>query len=922
MREMLEFFSVVSKYLIALCMAFYTLDCFLVFRNKDASEGGFLYLRQIFWIFAIQFAGFYNLAYISRQKSYLILYAFIQLFLLIILCMTPLIYRRLNRLLLNNMCMLFGIGLMIISRLSLTKAARQLMIIIISYMISMLVPLFITKLKILSKLTWLYAAVGISLLGIVFVLGETTLGAKLSFEIYGITFQPSEPVKLLFVFFLAGALAKESSVKRILLVSVIAGLHVIILVLSKDLGSALIFFVIYLVMVFIASRKYIYLLSGILGGCMASVAAYHLFSHVQVRVLAWQDPWSYIDNQGYQITQSLFAIGTGSWFGMGLYQGTPGDIPFVEQDSVFSAICEEMGTIFGIFMLFVILSSFLMIIKIALKNRNMFYRLIACGFASLYIFQSFLTIGGSIKFIPLTGVTLPFVSYGGSSVITTMLMFFILHSINMVELKDSESNKSCIEVSMQKNVPAKDRRREIYSVTMFFVILFITMMFYLGYFVATNEQEIINNTYNSRQEIILSKNYRGKILTAGRDVIAQTVGDGEGNEIRIYPYDNLFSHIAGYSTNGKTGIESRYNYYLINSDISLAQKIANTTAGYKNPGNNVITTLDLKLQQAASNALGIYKGAIIVTEVSTGKILAMVSKPDFDPNEIADIWSDLQQDTSSSILLNRATQGLYPPGSTFKIITALEYIRENPKDYEEYTFNCKGYYKVGENRINCYHKSVHNKIDLTKSFAKSCNSSFANIGMSLDRDAFSQTLDTLLFNTELPWEFLYAQSSTPITPSVSDASMLQASIGQGEVLMTPFHLNLITAAIANNGVLMTPYVVDAIEDANANVLHTYAPKEYAKLMSEEESEELCHLMTAVIENGTGSKLKGYGYSAGGKTGSAEYNSKNDSHAWFTGFAPAENPEIAVTVIIEGAGSGGDYAVPMARRVFDAYFKDS
>lgn len=331
--------------------------------------------------------------------------------------------------------MLLGIGLVIISRLSIDKAVRQFVIIVISYVVCMFVPLLIMKLKFLDKLTWIYAAVGAGLLAIVFVLGETTLGAKLSFEIQGITFQPSEPVKLLFVFFMAAALAKSTSFKQILIASIAAGIHVLILVLSTDLGGALIFFMAYLAMVFVASRNYLYLSVGLLGGCGAAVLAYQLFSHVRVRVLAWQDPWTYIDNQGYQITQSLFAIGTGSWFGMGLHEGTPGDIPFVEEDSVFSAICEEMGTIFGICLLLVILSCFIMMIKIALKNRNNFYRLAAFGYGVLYIFQVFLTIGGGIKFIPLTGVTLPFISYGGSSVFTTMLMFFILQGIHMIGVK-------------------------------------------------------------------------------------------------------------------------------------------------------------------------------------------------------------------------------------------------------------------------------------------------------------------------------------------------------------------------------------------------------------------------------------------------------------------------------------------------------
>lgn len=435
---MQEYLTTVSRYLLVLCMAFYTLDSFWVFRYKEEREGGFLYIRQNFWMFAIQLIGFFNLAIISREEQYVLLYMALQIFLFLVLCITPLIYRKINRLLLNNMCMLLGIGMIMISRLFLDKAIRQFKIIAISYVICMFVPVLISKLKVLPRLTWVYAGVGVMPLGAVLLLGETTLGSKLSFSIQGLTFQPSELVKILFVFFVAASLYHSTSLWNILLTSVVAGIHVLILVASTDLGSALIFFVTYLAMIFVASRNYLYLLLGIGGGVGASVLAYHLFSHVRIRVLAWSNPWSYIDNQGYQITQSLFAIGSGSWFGMGLHQGTPVDIPYVEEDFIFSSICEEFGTIFGICLLLVILSCFIMMVKIALKNTHVFYRLSAFGFGIMYIFQIFLTVGGGIKFIPLTGVTLPFISYGGSSILATMLMFFALHGIYMVALKEGD----------------------------------------------------------------------------------------------------------------------------------------------------------------------------------------------------------------------------------------------------------------------------------------------------------------------------------------------------------------------------------------------------------------------------------------------------------------------------------------------------
>ena len=207
------------------------------------------------------------------------------------------------------------------------------------------------------------------------------------------------------------------------------------------------------------------------------------------------------------------------------------------------------------------------------------------------------------------------------------------------------------------------------------------MMGYTCYYAATNKQELINNSYNGRQEIFAAQNTRGSIYAAGGQLLAETQMDEEGKEKRVYPYDNLFAHAVGYASNGRFGIEASANYYLINSNAKLSDKVASDVAGVKYPGDSVVTTLDVSLQEVAFRSLGVYKGAIIVSEPATGKILAMVSKPDYDPNEIDAIWDEVIKDKESTVLLNRATQGLYPPGSTFKIVTALEYIRENPDRY-------------------------------------------------------------------------------------------------------------------------------------------------------------------------------------------------------------------------------------------------
>lgn len=465
----------------------------------------------------------------------------------------------------------------------------------------------------------------------------------------------------------------------------------------------------------------------------------------------------------------------------------------------------------------------------------------------------------------------------------------------------------------------RKRNRELYLCAGLFLFLFAGLFWYLAGYVTSNHEELFNNSYNSRQRVLASENRRGTIYSADGEILAQTL-ETEDAETREYPYKEVFAHVVGYTAKGKTGIEELENYNLINSNISERDKIDNELAGIKNPGNDVYTTLDTALQQAAYDALGAYQGAIVVTEVKTGRILAMVSKPDYDPNRIAQVWDQISTDTDQAALVNRVTQGLYPPGSTFKIVTALAYIRQYPDQWQSYSYQCSGAYINGENRINCYHGTVHGNVSFMTSFAKSCNASFANIGMQLDKKEFQNTINGLLFNQELPVPLPYNKTSVLLSADSADEDVIQTSIGQGKTQITPMQLNLITAAVANGGTLMQPVLVDKVVSAEDKVLEENKPKKYRQLMTQTEAQILTSLMEDVVKEGTGRGLKNQPYTAAGKTGSAEFNDeKADSHAWFTGFAPVEDPEIAVTVIVERIGSGGDYAVPLARRVFDAYF---
>lgn len=431
----------VSKYVMMILFALYTLESFLGLRRKISEESkNRVYRHQIFLMYLLHLDGFLVI-YAATDDVRMIVFYFAQVALntMLLICY-HLIYRNASRSVANNMCMLLVVGFIILTRISFDKAVKQYAIAVASAVITAFIPIIIRKTSGLRKMTYVYAGVGIVALLLVAVMGSTSYGARISISIAGISIQPSEFVKILFVFFVAGMLYENTEFKQVCIATALAALHVLILVASRDLGGALIFFVTYLIMLYVATRKLFYLAGGILSGCIASVVAYGLFSHVRVRVLAWQDPLSVIDNEGYQICQSLFAIGTGGWFGMGLYEGAPSKIPVVEQDFIFSAIAEEMGGIFAICLLMVCVCCFLLFLNIAMQMKDQFYKLVALGLGTVYGFQVFLTVGGVTKFIPSTGVTLPLVSYGGSSLLSTMIIFAVIQGLYLLRQDEGSSN--------------------------------------------------------------------------------------------------------------------------------------------------------------------------------------------------------------------------------------------------------------------------------------------------------------------------------------------------------------------------------------------------------------------------------------------------------------------------------------------------
>ncbi|MDF2610885.1 MAG: penicillin-binding protein transpeptidase [Lachnospiraceae bacterium] len=434
----------IAKYINVILIALYTYYAFRIFGMsdkivKDKINGK---MKRIIYVF--HFISYFVLFISTKNYKVGILYAAELVAIIIITIIYHWIYNNMMPLIWNNMIFMLVIGFVMLTRLSFDKAVKQFAIASATLFLCIIVPIIIDKLKQLRKLGWIYGLLGIGLLTSVLFFGVENYGATNWINVFGITLQPSEIVKLLFVFAIASLLSYRTDFRYVVVVTILAAMHVLILVLEKDLGGALIFFLTYLIMLYVATSQPLYLLSGLVSGIGASLIAYRLFQHVRVRVMAWQDPWTLIDKEGYQISQSLFAIGTGSWFGMGLTKGLPTSIPVVDSDFIFSAISEEMGGVFAFCLMLICVSNYLTFINIALKMKIDFYKLIALGFSTMYIFQVFLSVGGVTKLIPSTGVTLPFISYGGSSLLSSIIMICVfqgLYILNQDGNDDFEKTK-------------------------------------------------------------------------------------------------------------------------------------------------------------------------------------------------------------------------------------------------------------------------------------------------------------------------------------------------------------------------------------------------------------------------------------------------------------------------------------------------
>lgn len=456
--------------------------------------------------------------------------------------------------------------------------------------------------------------------------------------------------------------------------------------------------------------------------------------------------------------------------------------------------------------------------------------------------------------------------------------------------------------------------RYIYRVATVFILIFVSVGIYLGYFTVVESKKIMMNPYNKRLDHLENEVVRGKIYDS-KGILLATSDEGYRN----YPYGSTYAHAVGYVDHGKFGVEAMANVELLYPDYNLKGLFEYAFAGEKFKGHDIYLTLDHRLQEASEEGLGNQKGAVIVLEPRTGKIRAMYASPGFNPNKVSVNWEELASDTDRSALLNRATQGLYPPGSTFKILTTIAYLEEAKDKAFDFEYDCQGVISKNGHDIKCNNGKAHGKVNLESAFIKSCNTYFIALTDHLSLDKLSDVANKLLFNRALPVDIEYQKSQFNLNKNSSSFDKLITYIGQGETLVSPLHLAMIGSIIYNDGVLMAPYMIDYSKDSNGKGALKNLPQYQDTYLDEKICEELKSLMIKVVNEGTGNRLYRSDMIIGGKTGTAQ-NETNSDHSLFVGFAEsadANKESIVFAVVVEQGGKGAK-ALDVSKRIIEAY----
>ena len=767
-------------------------------------------------------------------------------------------------------------------------------------------------------------------------LGQEIYGSRIWLHIAGFSFQPGEIAKIVIVLFLAGYLAQNREMLSVftwrvgpfrlpdirtlipLLFMWIVAL--LIVVFEKDLGSAIVFFFVFLIMVYVASGRKFYLVGGLILIAAGCTAAYLLFDHVQTRVAIWLDPFSDAQDAGYQIVQSIYSIADGGLFGVGIGEGLAGggngipQIPVAESDFIFSVIAEEIGLLGAAGVLLLFLCFAIRGFTTAARAKSDVSSFIAVGLTSIVVLQAFIIVGGVTRLIPLTGLTLPFVSQGGSSLLASFIIVgFLLRcgdegtGVN-AEMTSALASRHANSV-LGRVALGKRLTHSIIICSAMFALL-VANLTYVMIIQADSIQNMEGNNHTLAKESHIE---RGTISTYDGTVLAESVLADDGTYDRVYPAGTLASHIVGYysQTYGTSGIESAYNDVLTGqrSFATWSDAIA-SLSGKGAPGNDVRLTINSQIQQAAQNALANEVGACVVMDPTTGAVLAMASSPTYDAGDVEDVIAASADGNNGSPLYNRAITAQYAPGSTFKIVS-LATALENDVATEDTVYSAPGTMEIGNADVSNFNGNSYGDITLARAMELSANTVFGQLGVQIGADRLVAGAESFGFNKELDFDLPVSMSLMPDPDEMTEWETAWAAAGEpvgshaspAGPQATVLEMAMVGAAIANDGEIMQPYLVDGIYNASGERSYTANPTSLGQAVSRDTADRVLEVMKGVVTNGTGTSAAISGIEVAGKTGTAERSYGND--IWFVGIADAgaESPSVVVAIVIEDGDEG-------------------
>ena len=827
---------------------------------------------------------------------------------------------------------LSGIGITFVTRLAPDLAVRQVVWLFVSVAAMVAVLVAVRSLDKLARYKYTLGILGVVLLVIPMVVGTERGGAKLWVDIPGIgSFQPGELAKVLVIVFLASFLSENRellsvSVRRVMgikiprlrmLLPLLAMwlVSLAIVVWERDLGSAILFFGIFLIMLYTATGRWFYTIVAVLLLAVGGVAAYHVFSHVQTRIDVWLDPFADPQGQGYQICQSLYSLADGDLFGTGIGQGMCDLIPVVESDFIFSAIGEELGllgaaAVLLLFMLFAVRG-----LLTAARARSDLAAFMAVGLTAAISLQAFVIVGGVTSLIPMTGVTLPFMSQGGTSLLASFIIVGLLLRCGdegtgtQVEIEGSGvSARNALGMHLETPESGVLGRRALSKrltvLGWFFTALFALLIGNLAYVQVVRADEIKSMPTNNHTIARRAYIERGSILTSDGVILAESVRQEDGTYTRSYPQGTLAAHTVGYISTqyGSTGIEALYDSILTGEESYATWHDAfNALAGVDVAGNDVVLTINSRIQAAAEAALQGRVGAIVVLDPSTGAVLAKASSPTYSNDQLDEL---LTNGGENAPLFDRTTQALYAPGSTFKVVTLAAALESGVATLDS-VYSSPATIEIGGSTVTNYQGGDYGDIDLRTAFALSSNTVFAQLATQVGAQALVDTARAFGYGTSVGVGFTTVASLMPDPAEMTEWELAWAGAGQpvgqhaspAGPQSTVMQNAMVAAAIANGGVLMEPYVVQGVTDSNGAYISTTQPRTLGQACSAAVAEQVASAMLTTVSEGTGTAAGIAGVDVAGKTGTAETDAANPD-AWFIGYASYENPVAAIAVVIE------------------------